>query len=367
MEIVTSILMIKTGSLGDVLRTTSVLPGLERRFPDMELTWLVAPGAAPLVERHRLVSGVVPCEPSDPASLEAARAALTARSGGRWDWVLSLDDEESLCAFAASLDAARLSGATVDAGGRPTYTDDVEEWFGMGLLSKDGKEAADRRKRENQRTHPAIHADMLGVESGKPELALPDEARAAAAALARGAGLEDTTLVCGLNTGAGDRWRSKELPVERVVEVAGGLATALGREVTFLVLGGPAERERNDRIVAGVAALGAPARVVDAGTDHDLCTFAAVVGLCDLLITSDSLALHMGVAMDVPLVSFFAPTSAAEIDLYGLGEKVASTAPDYCSYRSDADRSTLTAERLVGAAARVLAAHAGRPRLVSRT
>ena len=49
-------------------------------------------------------------------------------------------------------------------------------------------------------------------------------------------------------------------------------------------------------------------------------------------------------------------TSAAEIELHGRGEKVVSTAPDVCSYRPDADRSTLTPERLYAAVERVLAA-----------
>ena len=41
------------------------------------------------------------------------------------------------------------------------------------------------------------------------------------------------------------------------------------------------------------------------------------------------------------------------------GEKVASTSPDYCSYRPDADNSSITPERLVEAALRVLAGASG--------
>lgn len=359
----TAILVIKTGALGDVLRTTSILPGLQQRFGDLEVTWLTARAAVPLVERHRLVKRVVTCDPKDPASVAAAQDELP---GTRWDWVLSLDDEEPLCALAARLETERLSGATLDAAGQRVYTDDVEPWFGMGLLSRDGKEAADERKRTNQRTHPAIYADMLGIEEGRPELPLAPAAVEAAQAFAEGAGLDEDALVIGLNTGAGGRWTSKGLPTERVVSYAGALSTALGRPVHFLVLGGPPERARNDEIIAGINALGTSARAVDGGTDNDIPTFAGIVGLCDLLLTSDSLALHIGVAMDVPLVTFFAPTSAAEIELYGLGEKVVSTAPDYCSYRKDADNETITVERLVASTVRVLEGSAGRRRLIQR-
>ena len=67
------------------------------------------------------------------------------------------------------------------------------------------------------------------------------------------------------------------------------------------------------------------------------------------------LALHVAVARGVRCVALFVPTSAAEIELYGLGEKVESTAPDACSYRFDADNSTLTPELLCAAVLRQLA------------
>ena len=63
----------------------------------------------------------------------------------------------------------------------------------------------------------------------------------------------------------------------------------------------------------------------------------------------------MCVGLGVRVVAFFAPTSAAEIDLFGRGEKVASTSPDYCSYRREADNSSITTARLLAAVERQLA------------
>src|SRR6185295_3813572 len=103
------------------------------------------------------------------------------------------------------------------------------------------------------------------------------------------------------------------------------------------VMGGEAEVARNRAILEGLARWPVRLNFVDAGCDNGLLDFAALVGECDLLVSSDSLALHMAIAQDVRVVAFFAPTSAAEIELYGLGEKIASTAPDYCSYKPDAD------------------------------
>ena len=77
-----------------------------------------------------------------------------------------------------------------------------------------------------------------------------------------------------------------------------------------------------------------------------LLEFAAVIKNMDYLISADTMALHLAIAQKVKNISFYAPTSAVEIDVFGLGEKVISTSEDYCSYEKEADNSTITAERI---------------------
>src|SRR5690606_30025249 len=168
---VSRILVIKTAALGDVLRTTSILPGLRARWPRSVVTWLTAHAAAPLVAHHPLVREVVTVDVDAPAELAAVEARLAAV---RWDLVLSFDDEAPLCRLAAALPADRLSGAYAQPDGSLTYTDDVAPWFDMGLLSRFGKARADELKRLNQRSHPQIFAAMLGIEEGRPDLPLDD-------------------------------------------------------------------------------------------------------------------------------------------------------------------------------------------------
>jgi len=345
---VKELLILKTGALGDVLRTTSILPGLLRRFPGLRVTWLTARGAIDLLRTHPQVAAVVGVDPNSAAELERARAELCAR---RWDWVLSFDDEQPLCRLASALPAQRLSGAHLDAAGRRVYTPDVAAWFDMGLLSVHGKARADALKLENRRSHPQIFAEMLGIEIGKPQLLLPEAELARAAEFAREHELHAGGALIGLNTGAGGRWHSKALSPERTIELSSAIARELEGRASFLLFGGPDEAQRNARIVE--LARGR-LRLVDAGCDNALLDFAARLSLCRLLITSDSLALHVALAREVRVVAFFAPTSAAEIETYGLGEKVASTAADYCSYKADADTSTLSTERLLAAALRQL-------------
>ena len=343
-----SVLILKTAALGDVLRTTSILPGLAARAQaegrKLRVTWLTAKGAEDLLLGHSLVHEVLTVELGNPDSVAAVGKQLGTK---RWSRVLSFDDEAPLCAIATAVGRDRISGAYLDGDGKLAYTKDVSPWFDMGLISVFGKREADRLKVANRRSHPAIFAEMIGVEPGEPGLELPASALNRAQSRVSSLGRP----LIGLNTGAGGRWTSKSLQEERVVEVARAIDAHWhgnhGVRPTFVLLGGPEELARHGRLLAS---LGECVSVFDAKTDNSLLDFAALIDGLDLLITSDSLAMHMAIARRRQVVAFFAPTSAAEIELFGRGAKVQSTAPDYCSYRPDADRSTLTTERLVQAA-----------------
>jgi len=346
MSAVDSILIVKTGALGDVLRTTSLLPGLLKCYPGARITWVVAAGAAPLLDGW---PGVVePCV----LDLEDPEPTIEALKGRSFSLVVSLDEEEACCRVASSVKADRLVGAFIGEGGTVDYTVEARAWFDMSLISRFGKERADQLKIENQRTHPELLASMAAVEAGRPELPLPAEAEGRVAHLFESSALAEIEIVVGLNTGSGARWPSKQVDEVRTVETAAALVESLGDRVAFLVLGGREEEARNVRILEGLRAQGIVA--VGGGSENSLHEFAALVSGCDLVITSDSLCLHMAIARSVPVVAFFAPSSAPEIELYGLGEKVVSTAPDQCSYRPDADNSTITPARLVEAALKAL-------------
>lgn len=348
------LLLIKTGALGDVLRTTSLLPGLAERHAGLEVTWVTAAGAAPLLERHPLVHRIVEVQPSSGTELERLAEEL---GGQPFERVLSLDDEEPLCRLGSAVAAragAALTGACLDEEGRPTYTSDAACWFGMGLLCREGLAEADRRKLANRRTHAELLAEVAGVRPDRPRLELTAEEQASGRDLAaRLTSAFGSGPLVGLNTGAGGRWTTKAMRTEEVVRLVAELAAGDGAP-RFLLLGGPEERARNAELAQSIRTQVPEARAAEAPLDLTLRGFAALVGALDLLVTSDSLALHMGVAQARRVVAFFAPTSPHEIDLFGRGEKVVSTAADAGSYRRDADNASLTGARVAAAVRRQL-------------
>ena len=328
------ILILKLGALGDVVRTSYILPGLHQRFgPGTHITWITAPGALPILRCNPYIADLIPIDQcKSPSTLAALR-------GTPFDWVLSLDDEMESCGIATQLTAEKISGAFVK-GDAVHYTDDTSPWFDMGLISRFGKAKADQMKVENQRSHDEIFASMLGISIERPSFYNDPQSEAVSRVL-----LEPfARKIIGLNLSAGRRWPSKSLRIDEAVRLIDQLKAIGG---TCVLLGGKDDSAYLDAIMAR--------REIRSIHGLSLEQFAGVISGLDLLITSDTLALHLAISQGVPNLSFYAPTSAAEINTFGSGFKIASLSPDYCSYQPDADNSTITADRLFPEAVILLA------------
>ncbi|MEP6609190.1 MAG: glycosyltransferase family 9 protein [Burkholderiaceae bacterium] len=321
------VLIVKHGALGDVVRTSYFAGPMRRKWgPQMRLSWITAKSAQPLLQFHPAIDDLW-------TGFDDAR-------GFTFDHIFSLDDELAVLQEVQALQTRRLIGAHLDEHAAPAYSDDASEWFDMGLLSRYGKQRADRLKQLNTKGHGAMHAAMFGVGAEPAfhgDRALEDWAQT-------WIGAERPVL--GINPYAGGRWPSKELRDDELRKMLRALLdgrTHLGSRCRVVLLGLGADRQRN----ASLAREFGDARLRVADTDDSTLRLAAIVRALDCIISSDSLAMHLAIAQRVPTIAFFAPTSAAEIDSFGQVEKVISTASDYCSYKSDADNGSITAERLL--------------------
>ena len=96
-----------------------------------------------------------------------------------------------------------------------------------------------------------------------------------------------------------------------------------------LLYGGPEERLLMPELAKKLKNLCIPT-----GTENTMRQFVSLVNLVDVLVSGDTLAIHVGIALKKRLVAYFGPTSDAEIDLYGRGEKVLPSSPCQCYYQN---------------------------------
>lgn len=293
------ILLIKTGALGDVLRATALLPPLRRRYPRLSLWWLTDRKARPLLTRNPDVERVIP----------AGRGAGPAIGKRPFDLVLSLEEDKACARLERSVRHGRWTGVVVR-GGRLAFTPDSAPYYRMSLLNRSLRGSrADFLKKANRRTYEDIWLGILGLKgarkTSRPVLRLGASERAAARRWMSGLAPRRGPRI-GIKPGAGGRWPSKGMPDSLALSLCRAVRARWG--VPALLFGGPEERRAN-----AVLSRRSGGDLIDVGTRHSLRRHAALVELCDGLITTDSLTLHAANALRRPVVALAGPTSRFEI------------------------------------------------------
>jgi ADP-heptose:LPS heptosyltransferase len=337
----TRILIIKLAALGDVLRTTVILPGIKAEFPDSTITWLTAPGALDLLKGNPLIDELW--------SLDAEAALRLAVR--EFDVVFSPDADPHAATLAAAVKAPEKRGMVLHPRGHVTPANpEAATWFEMG--------AFDQLKQANQRTYQELIYHTLKLRYARQEISLALNASESAWAtdfLARqaegrdscrpsdksagtssprpsppsqmdarmpegraGRHAGDTNVAAplvGLNLGGGGRWKKKQWKPQHFATFGRQVMEQTGARL--LLIGGRQEAGLLAELQAQL-----PAGVLSSGPDRSLRETAALVGQCAVIVTGDSLALHIASALRVPTVVLLGPTSAAELEMYGRGERI---------------------------------------------
>lgn len=326
------LLIIKLDAMGDVLRTTALLEPLREVHPRASITWITRKESVPLLQNNPHIGEILEFGPE-------AFSHLLART---FDRVINLDASRVSASLAAAARSARRDGFVLRPNGQVEATNPAaRRWLEAGLF--------DDIKRQGTATYQDHMASILSLDGLPHRYVLrlrPDEIEKASAHLAA-IGFDRSRLAIGLNTGAGGRWPLKQWREEGYVELIRKLSTT--RDVQFVLLGGPDEADRNERIKA---ACGIP--LVDPGCRNPIRHFAGLVRHCDVIVSGDTLAMHIALALGRRAVILFGPTSAPEIETYGLGEKVIPAMECLSCYKNSCDFTPncmdLISVEMVGAA-----------------
>ncbi len=312
------ILIVKLAAIGDVLRTTPLLTGLKRTYPQSHITWVVDKEAYPLLQNNPLIDRLLTFDFASTRPLELET----------FDLVMGLEKEPRGAVLVSKVKAEVKKGFGLGPEGNIYPLNRASEYaFILGLSDEE-------KFSRNQKSYPELIFEIAELDYQKEDylLFLSPEDTAFAERFAKKAGLKKGEVVIGLNTGAGGVFANKAWTVEGYVKLIQKLAK--GPKTRVLLLGGPGERERNRKILRQ-----AKKAVVDTGCENTLGQFAALIGLCDLVVTGDTTALHLAIGLKKKVVAIFGPTCAQEIELYGRGEKILSSISCAPCYRRKCDVS----------------------------
>lgn len=308
------ILIIKLAALGDVLRTTAILGPLQAAFDPCQITWVTDSGALPLLS----------CADGIDRLMGFGFEAVHCLLAERFDLAICLDKEPRALALINRATAGKKLGFGISRWGTPLPLNREAEYaFRLGLDD-------DLKFFQNQLTYQQIACQALGLGEPKEGYRFqpPQSAIAFADEFLAAKGLDPARTV-GLNTGAGEIFAHKAWLPERFAALADWLS---GQGYSPLLLGGPAERELNQTI-AGLCNR----PVADSQGEHDLVQFAGLAGRLRMLITSDSLAMHLSLAQQVPTVVLFGSTCPQEIMLTAPGALIRAGLDCQPCYRKSCD------------------------------
>ena len=303
------ILIVKLDAIGDVLRTTSILPPLKKKHPDSFITWCTRKNSKQLFSNNKFVDEVIIVE--DDACFRIKTE--------KYDQVINLDTSKISSSIAAIANAEKKIGFVLNQKGfvEPT-SDSANVWLEMS--------AFDNLKRANDESYQKIMYDILGFSDpiSQPQLFVPEETIKIVSKRLNNSGLNRKLKTIGLNVGVGPKWPSKGWPEknwEQLIKILGN------QNFNLLLLGGSEESDRIQNLKTKFPFL------IDTGTENSELEFAAIINECDLVITCDTFALHIATAMGKKLIVLVGPTSAAELYLYDKGVKLTPSFECKCYYK----------------------------------
>jgi len=228
-------------------------------FANDHVTWLVDEKAYPLLQRNPYIQRILPYNLTSVLQLQSER----------YDTVINLEKVPGVCAFADSISAWRRYGFRFDEiNGVAEAYDGCEK---VVSLCKDGD-----LKRTNKESWQESLLQIVGAKWEGQEYILGYQPRSR------------EIFDVGLNWAVGSKWANKSWPAKRWEE----LKPLLAGKYSFST---------------------------QQGMD-DLYAYMDWINSCRLLVTNDSLGLHIALALKKKVVVMYGPTNPNETCFYGRAE-----------------------------------------------
>lgn len=243
-------------SLGDVFRHTVLL----NLYKDDRVTWLTSKTAAPLLADNPYIERLMFFDLMSVLQLQAEQ----------FDVVINLEKVPGLCALADSIKAWQKYGFRYNAD-----TGNIDAYKGASHILKLAADN-DMKKNQNTKTLQDLLFGLVGASWQGEDYVLGYQPKTA------------ETIDVGLNTEVGPKWPSKKWDKSRWKELA-TMLEAQGVSISWQ---------------KGL---------------HNLNDYMDWINSCRLLVTSDSLALHLGLALKKKVIALFGSTYSREIYMYDRG------------------------------------------------
>lgn len=307
------VLIIKQGEIGDVLRTTPLARAIKEKWPQSYIVWLVEGKSEQFIINNEYVDEVVVYHPSQ----------LLRFMTERFDLLICLDKDIASTTIATLANAKKKVGFSFDKRGF-VYPLNKEAHYKFIIG------ASDTLNKKNKMSYMEQIYQITGLQPSTSEyvLDLTTSAKEFGEALKKKHNIKKTDIVIGFNHGCGSKFQSRKWPLEYYATLAKKIFKDY-KKVKIIILGGPYEKETNKLLYKMIKPFAPKTNsLIDSGTDNNIMDFCGLINICDIVVTSNTMAMHVAIALRKKMVVFMGPIVKSEINTFGLGPILTSTKHD---------------------------------------
>jgi len=290
-------IIIKLGALGDVVRTLSILPAIKEKYPESEVYWITRPESLEIFEGNPYVKKVItiPCNLTE-----------------KFDILYNFDIDEDAIKLASEIKADKKYGFYKEGDYAAAFNISAEYYLNT-LFD-------DELKKSNKKSYQQMMFDVAELDYNQNHcpIYLNKKDLDYANNFLRENNIDSNKLL-GIHLGASARWPSKAWHLDNLKEF---ILKAKSKGFEILLFAGPNEQDKNLKLAEELKKQGI--KIFINNPQNTLKEFASLVSLCKHMVCSDSLALHVSLALRKPTVGLFFCTSPDEVEGYGLLKKVVS-------------------------------------------
>jgi ADP-heptose:LPS heptosyltransferase len=291
------IIIIKLGAKGDVVRTLPIAQQLKKLHQDATLTWVTKAESKELLETIPYIDrlDVIPYETNEV-----------------FDALYNFDIEEDATTCAQKINARKKFGFFKD--------ESYVRAFNIGGEYYLNTLFDDDTKKENVKTYQEMMFETAEIpfSNEHAEIVLTLQDIQYAKEFIQSNGFEGKKII-GIHMGASPRWPSKIWHPDRVKEF---VRKAHERGYAIILFGGPNESDKLSLLKKEIPSASDLIAINNPfNTDRE---FASLVACCNVIVCSDSFALHVALALKRPTVGLFFCTPPNEVEGYGFLRKIVS-------------------------------------------
>ncbi|MFZ4590444.1 MAG: glycosyltransferase family 9 protein [Ignavibacteria bacterium] len=301
----TKILIVSLDALGNVLDNTPILPALKRKFPVSTIHWMTMPNAEKILFNNEYI---------DKLFLWSDESRMIARNI-EYDIVMNADKSDYACAFTNEVKAKKKLGFVFNGDGKivPANETAMESYI-LGIDDQ-------KKFRENTKTGVEIIHDVfeLKYERDRYVFSLTDEEQAHVDSYKKSFKYDSNNVYVGFNTGCSELFPNKKMTVEQHIKLIEELIK--NEKNVIMLLGGREDTERNNTIFNSFS-NDQKHRIINTPTTEGIRRGACYMSIPDIVVSGDSFGMHLAIALQKYIISWYGLSCHQEIELYDYGVKL---------------------------------------------